>query len=221
MDYKGAGPGVGVVVVLVLLGMLGEAQAPRPPNRSDTIADYSAAQAAARSKALYGDAGFQALKAAEAEAAAAERARRYAALDAGEELYRPDPFRQVDCGFYPEVMQGRYSPRFEAAMKEKFWPGLTDAERAAWERDRLKRWADDKAGKPGPVCDPPPGGGAGSAEFAAWEERGRKGQRVQYEPPAPAPTGPRRSKPVGPTNEHDWTTLLDSMPQPIKRDAPR
>lgn len=191
MDYKSAGPGFGVLVVLAVLGMAGEAQAPRPPLRTDTVEDYSAARREAAQQALANNPGYQALLADQAAHNAAERRRRYQVQREGGELYRPDPFRQVDCLLYAAVAQGRYSPDFEQAMKERFFPALTNAERTAWQWDRFKRWVRDRMGRPGFVCDVGPRTGllAGSDEIlyseqerlrAEWEQRGRDRRRIRY-----------------------------------------
>lgn len=189
MDYKSAGPGFGVLVVLAVLGMAGEAQAPRPPLRTDTAGDYSAAQREAAQQALANNPGYQALLADQAAHDAAERRRRYQVQRDGGELYRPDPYRQIDCIHYPEIAEGRYSPEFEAAMKARFFPALTNAERAAWQWDRFKRWVTDRMGRPGFVCDVIDGGGVGSDDLdrqrvaqgrAAWEQRGRDRRRIRY-----------------------------------------
>jgi hypothetical protein len=218
MDFKSAGPGFGVLVVLAVLGMMGEAQAPHPPNRTDTIEDYSAAQKAKVQEALNNHPGYQAMLADQAQHDADERRRRYQVQQEGGELYRPDPFRQVHCLHYPAIAEGRYSPEFEKAMKERFFPALTNSERAAWEWDRFKRWVTDRMGQPGFVCDIGPRTGLkhGSDDILyneqerlrlEWEQRGRDRQRIRYVPPKEQQPGDRWSP--DDYKGRDWTALAD------------
>ncbi|WP_262300144.1 hypothetical protein [Microvirga sesbaniae] len=191
MDLKSAGPGFGFLVVLGVLGMAGEAQAPRPPNRTDTVQEYYAGRKEAAQAALEAHPGYQAIVASQAKYDAAERARRYAVRREGGELFRPDPYRQIDCLHYPALAEGRYSPEFERAMRDKFFPALTNGERAAWQWDRFKRWVTDRMGRPGYVCDIGPRSGIKhgaddilwmeqEAQRRAWEQRGRERRRIRY-----------------------------------------
>lgn len=188
------GPAPGVLIVLAVLGLMGEGQGPESNSKpyAERMAAYEARTAAER-------AAFDKLPAIvemrrrQAEQAAAERARRVAAARNGEELYTPDPYRMDDCRRFAAVMAGQYSPEFERAMQEKFFPALTNGERAAWRWDRFKRWAADLAGRPGFACDTRPQGynsdnadsytpeerAAADLYRQAWEERGRRGQRVR------------------------------------------
>ncbi|MQW45304.1 hypothetical protein GHK68_24345 [Sinorhizobium meliloti] len=184
------GPAPGVLIVFVLLGMMAECNGPKPvgPGREAADAAYYARLDAER-QAFENSPGAVALRKYQAEMAEAERARRWQAIRDGEKVLRIDPYKQLDCNFYPELKDGSYSPAFEQAMKERFFPALTNGERASWLWDQFKRWAGGLAGLRGYICDPPPMGGGSKdddqrAAMASlrgqWEHRVRNNIRPKY-----------------------------------------